>query len=75
MLPSVEGSPGDPAGVLALEEQALGLAVLESEDLGVTTDVQLALELPSAHVPVNCHTIRCISVFQAFRCRYGISSL
>jgi hypothetical protein len=43
VLPAEEDRPGNPAGVLALKEQALGLAVLESEDLGVTADVQLAL--------------------------------
>jgi hypothetical protein len=31
------------ARVLALEEQGLGLSVLEAEDLAVTTDVELAL--------------------------------
>lgn len=43
VLSPVEGGPGNAAGVLALEEQALGLAVLEAEDLAVTTDVELAL--------------------------------
>jgi hypothetical protein len=33
----------DLARVLALEEKGLGLAVLEAEDLAVTTDVELAL--------------------------------
>lgn len=48
MHPSVEGRPGDLAGVLALEEKGLGLAILEAEDLAVTTDVELALCSPSA---------------------------
>lgn len=48
MLPPVEGGPRDLARVLALQEQRLGLAVLEAEDLAVTTDVELALCLPSA---------------------------
>lgn len=43
VLSPVESGPGNAAGVLALEEQALGLAVLEAEDLAVATDVELAL--------------------------------
>ncbi len=43
MLSSVERSPGYSARVLALEEEGFGLAILESEDLAVTTDVELAL--------------------------------
>lgn len=43
MLSPVEDGPGDAARVLALEEERLALAVLEAEDLGVTTDVELAL--------------------------------
>ena len=43
MLPAVEDGPGNATGVLALEEQRLGLAVLEAEDLAIATDVQLTL--------------------------------
>jgi hypothetical protein len=43
VMPAEEDSPRDPAGVLALEEEGLGLAILEAEDLAVTADVQLAL--------------------------------
>jgi hypothetical protein len=43
VLPPVENGPGNAAGVLALEEERLGLAVLEAEDLAVATDVQLTL--------------------------------
>ena len=43
MRPSVESGPVNLARVLALEEKGLGLAILEAEDLAVTTDVQLAL--------------------------------
>lgn len=43
VLSSEEDGPCDPARVLALEEQRLGLAVLETEDLGIATDVELAL--------------------------------
>ena len=48
VLPSVQRRPGDPTRVLALKEQGLGLAILESENLAVTTDVELALYDPSA---------------------------
>lgn len=43
VLAAVEDSPGDAAGVLPLEEERLGLAILEAEDLAVATDVQLTL--------------------------------
>jgi len=43
VLSSEENGPCDTAGVLALEEKRLGLAVLETEDLAVATDVELAL--------------------------------
>lgn len=38
-----QDGPGDPAGVLALEEQRLGLAIEKPEDLGVAADIKLAL--------------------------------
>lgn len=44
VLAAVEDRPCDATGVLALEEQGLGFAVLEAEDLGVSTDVNLALQ-------------------------------
>lgn len=43
MLPAVQRRPRDAARVLALEEEGLGLAVLEAEDLAVAADVELAL--------------------------------
>jgi hypothetical protein len=43
VLSSVEHRPRDSTGVLALEEERLGLAILESEDLAVATDVELTL--------------------------------
>jgi len=43
VLSSEENGPGNATGVLALKEKGLGFAVLESEDLAVTTDVELAL--------------------------------
>lgn len=44
VLATVQDSPGDAAGVLALEEEGLGLSVLETEDLGVAADVELTLQ-------------------------------
>lgn len=43
VLATVQDGPGNAAGVLALEEEGLGLSVLETEDLGVTADVELTL--------------------------------
>lgn len=43
VLATVEDSPRDAAGVLALLEQRLRLGRLESEDLRVTTDEEAAL--------------------------------
>jgi hypothetical protein len=43
VLSPVEDGPRNAAGVLALEEEGLGFAVLEPEDLAVATDVQLTL--------------------------------
>lgn len=51
MRSSVEGGPVDLAGILALEEEGLGLAVLEAKDLAVATDVELSLQMPLAS---NC---------------------
>jgi hypothetical protein len=43
VLATVKDSPSYPARVLALEEEGLGLSILEAEDLAVTADVQLTL--------------------------------
>lgn len=43
VLSSEKNGPGDATGVLALEEKRLGLAVLESEDLAVASDVEFTL--------------------------------
>ena len=43
MLPPKQYRPGDSTGVLALEEEGFGFAVLEAEDLAVTADVQFSL--------------------------------
>lgn len=44
VLATVQDGPGNATRVLALEEEGLGFAVLESEDLGVATDVELTLQ-------------------------------
>lgn len=44
VLSSEKDGPCDSAGVLSLEEQRLGLSILESEDFAVATDVELALQ-------------------------------
>lgn len=46
VLATVQDSPGNATRVLALEEEGLGFAVLEAEDLGVATDVNLTLQSP-----------------------------
>jgi hypothetical protein len=56
VLATVQNGPRDAAGVLALQEQRLGLAVLEAEDLAVATDVELALDVAASsvfHSPIN----------------------
>lgn len=44
VLAAVEDGPRDATGVLSLQEERLRLAVLESEDLAVATDVELTLQ-------------------------------
>jgi hypothetical protein len=43
VLSAEENGPGNATGVLALEEEGLGFAVLEAEDLAVASDVELTL--------------------------------
>jgi hypothetical protein len=43
VLSSEQDGPCNATGVLALQEEGFGLAILESEDLAITTDVELAL--------------------------------
>ena len=47
VLASEQNRPGNAAGVLSLEEERFGLAVAETEDLGVTTDVEFTLHVIS----------------------------
>jgi hypothetical protein len=65
VLATVEDSPGDAAGVLALEEEGLGLSILEAEDLAVATDVQLTLQFPNKKVSTNYPDIY-IYIFSIF---------
>lgn len=44
VLATVKDGPGNATRVLALQEKGLGFAVLEAEDLGVATDVELTLQ-------------------------------
>ena len=58
VLPPEQRRPSDPTRVLSLEEKAFGLAILESEDFAVTTDVELALyfkKTSSARVQYSIH--------------------
>ena len=50
MLPSVESRPCDSSGVLALEEEGFGLAVLEAEDFAVAADVEFSLTMEDGSV-------------------------
>ena len=43
MLPPIQRRPCYPPRILALEEERLGLAAMEPEDLAVAANVQLAL--------------------------------
>ena len=43
MLSSEKNGPGDSSWVLSLQEEGFGLAILESEDLAIGTDEELAL--------------------------------
>jgi len=62
VLSAEKNGPCDAAGVLALEEKRLGLAVLETEDLAVSTDVELALsrvDLRAGEGVVDDEALRC----------------
>lgn len=43
MLSAVQNGPSNATGVLSLQEQRLGLAILETEDLAVATDIDFTL--------------------------------
>jgi hypothetical protein len=51
VLSPVEDGPGNAARVLALKEKALALAILESEDFAVSSNVEFTL--PPTSVPLN----------------------
>ena len=42
-LSPTQHGPGDAAGVLALEEEGFGFAILEAEDFAIAADEELAL--------------------------------
>ena len=46
--PSVERCPSYSSGILPLQEEGLGLAILKSEDLAVASDIELALFVTSS---------------------------
>lgn len=77
VLATVKDGPSDPAGVLALKEKRLGLAILEAEDLAVATDVQLTLLTPKKD-KISTREIQskalCAQIFQAFvgTCQEGM---
>ncbi len=43
MLPSIQHRPRDTPRVLPLQEERLGFAILEAEDLAVAADVEFTL--------------------------------
>lgn len=43
VLSSEEDRPGNTARVLSLQEEGLGFAILEAEDLAVAADIELTL--------------------------------
>ena len=51
VLSSEKDGPCNATGVLALKKEGFGLAVLESEDLAITADVELALEIKQSAIP------------------------
>jgi hypothetical protein len=53
VLAAVEDGPGDAAGVFALEEEGLGFAILEAEDLAVATDVKFTLQNKASSVTMS----------------------
>jgi hypothetical protein len=67
VLPSEEYRPCNPTGIFALQEQTLGLAILESKDFVVTADVELALgsvRRMLVHVHSHCQTARGANLVQ-----------
>lgn len=69
-LTTAQNGPRDTAGVLALQEEGLGLAVLETEDLAVTTDEELALyNYPSAWHPPTTKSSQAVYVRRAMCAR------
>ena len=65
LSPAKDG-PSDAAWVLALEEERLGLSILEPEDLAVRADKELALIMPLACCPTHSPHISICIVFFSF---------
>ncbi len=63
VLSSEQDGPCNATGILALQEEGFGLAILESEDLAITTDVELALHtilsalrfFSRSNTPIPCY--------------------
>ena len=53
MLSSKENRPCYPTRILPLQEKRFGLAVLESEDFAVATDVEFALLVGNEYVSMK----------------------
>jgi hypothetical protein len=45
VLPPIKRRPRNPTWVLALQEERLGLAVLEAKDLAVSADIEFTLSI------------------------------
>lgn len=67
MLSSEENGPCDTAGVLALEEEGFGLAILEAEDLAISTNVELALFFQLSAPITIALTPSCFSSVSSYR--------
>lgn len=70
VLSAEEDGPCDAAGVLALEEQGLGLAILETEDLAVAADIDLTLQ--HGKLSAFLYNLRCVpSLADACVCSFN----
>jgi len=67
-------SPGDSAGVLALEEEGFGFAILKAEDLAIAANIELTLFLIKKQLVLNklvyiCKGTKCFALVVAIRTR------
>lgn len=72
MLPSVECRPCDSTGILSLEEEGFGLAVLEPEDFTVAADVEFSLRW---RMTVNCAIIISVGLVRCVEFRAYLSGV